>query len=271
MGEIYKITCIPNGKLYIGQTTQGTNKRWKQHVRGDNVRTSHISAAIKKYNKQNFKVEVIHVTSMIHELDDLEKYYISYYKSLTPNGYNICPGGVSFRDHYSTCKKQIIVWNEKDKIDMDFDSYNKAAIKFKLHARSIARGCKTGFSVGEKDGIKYYARYPGTPQVIKERKRDIRKILNNKQCEEIHKMYIEKTMNQYELAEYFEISQPLVHKIVNGNYEKKRHEIKVQKRLTKQEREDIKFFYNLGIFTTQQEIAYFYDTSPRTVRRIINN
>lgn len=30
-GEIYCLTCSASGKKYIGQTTQTSEKRWKQH------------------------------------------------------------------------------------------------------------------------------------------------------------------------------------------------------------------------------------------------
>lgn len=86
---IYKITNLINNKVYIGQSID-IEKRLKKHKYSyDNF---HIHRAIQKYGKDNFSYEIIEECSQ-DALDEKEKYWITYYNSLEPNGYNMVPGG----------------------------------------------------------------------------------------------------------------------------------------------------------------------------------
>lgn len=61
--------------------------------------------AIRKYGEENFEVEVVEEVERTL-LDSKEKYYIEYYNSLTPNGYNISKGGQLNKksvDDFSVC------------------------------------------------------------------------------------------------------------------------------------------------------------------------
>lgn len=91
MGIIYKIENVLNKKCYIGQTTRDLEKRWKEHCNKKN-RCIALNNAINKYEEHNFTIYIIH-TAPNEELDDLEKYYISKFNSLSPNGYNLETGG----------------------------------------------------------------------------------------------------------------------------------------------------------------------------------
>ncbi len=55
-GLIYLITCLVNGKKYVGQTTKTVEKRFKEHVRR---KKSLISKAIHEFGVENFTVEVL--------------------------------------------------------------------------------------------------------------------------------------------------------------------------------------------------------------------
>ena len=46
--------------------------------------------AIEKYGKENFDFQVL---GWFEDYNEKEKFYIKYYNSLTPNGYNISQGG----------------------------------------------------------------------------------------------------------------------------------------------------------------------------------
>ena len=102
-GYIYKYT-YPNGKVYIGQTTTSVEKRWKEHVSNSkSLRSKMIGdAAIKKFGKENIKIEVLEEvevdetkpTLLVEKLNQLEKKYISKYESSDiKKGYNILLGG----------------------------------------------------------------------------------------------------------------------------------------------------------------------------------
>ena len=92
---IYKITNNINSKVYIGQTVQSLDKRWKRHTWYStlNRNAMAITNAIKKYGKENFKIEIIDEASDIIELNEKEVFYIKKMKSLSPNGYNLTTGG----------------------------------------------------------------------------------------------------------------------------------------------------------------------------------
>ena len=58
---IYKITNIQNGKMYIGQTINSLEDRWKRHQSDalNNVIDTHFARAIRYYGVDNFITEII--------------------------------------------------------------------------------------------------------------------------------------------------------------------------------------------------------------------
>ena len=87
-GYIYKTTNLLNGKIYIGQK-KSTHLVESYLGSGDL-----ISRAIKKYGKENFKLELLEYCKDKSDLDKKEKYYIDLFKSQDINiGYNIADGG----------------------------------------------------------------------------------------------------------------------------------------------------------------------------------
>lgn len=99
MCGIYKITNKINGKIYIGQA-KNICTRWNEHYllsRNEDLNhikndTSIIHQAIRKYHIENFTFEIVTLCDK-DDLNDEERYFISYYNSLVPNGYNIVDGG----------------------------------------------------------------------------------------------------------------------------------------------------------------------------------
>ena len=91
---IYKITNKINGKVYIGQTINTLNRRWKQHCQTTQCYCRLLHNAIAKYGKENFTVEQIDVACDRDELDQKEIYWIKHYDSMNPKkGYNLLGGG----------------------------------------------------------------------------------------------------------------------------------------------------------------------------------
>lgn len=88
---IYKISNKINDKLYIGQTSKTIEERFKEHCK-INPRCI-ITLAIKKHGKKNFSIEIIEECPSIEDTNEREKYWIKYYDSLSPNGYNLTTGG----------------------------------------------------------------------------------------------------------------------------------------------------------------------------------
>jgi group I intron endonuclease len=104
---IYKVTNKLNGKLYVGQTVQKLEHRWRDHIRGDNGKNtqSYLYRALQKHGKDNFTVEQIDTASTIEGLNVLEEFYIKKLNTLAPNGYNLLPGGENRRQHEDTKEK----------------------------------------------------------------------------------------------------------------------------------------------------------------------
>lgn len=92
--QIYKITNLVNGKIYIGQTINSLQSRLKAHCY-KNSDCPKLSNAIQKYGKENFIIEQIAVTftGTMEELNALETMWILLLEARGPNGYNISPGG----------------------------------------------------------------------------------------------------------------------------------------------------------------------------------
>lgn len=87
VGTIYLIINKVNGHKYIGQTTQGMNKRWKQHI-DEALRLSDkpLHRAMRKHGNHNFMIREICECNE-NELDEKEEYYIKEYNTST-EGYN---------------------------------------------------------------------------------------------------------------------------------------------------------------------------------------
>lgn len=89
---IYKIECLVNGKVYIGQSINikqrcGAHFSNLKNNRHDNIR---LQRAYNKYGKDNFIFEIIEECNT--NLDDVEKYWICYFDSFN-NGFNLTEGG----------------------------------------------------------------------------------------------------------------------------------------------------------------------------------
>jgi group I intron endonuclease len=82
---IYCVTNRLNNKKYIGQTSRSLEERFREHIiQRDNCRG--ISGAIRKYGKENFKIEQIDTASSIEELNEREIYWIKRLNTKVPIG-----------------------------------------------------------------------------------------------------------------------------------------------------------------------------------------
>lgn len=90
---VYKIQNKLNGLVYIGKTTVKALRRWANHLTTAKSSTTHIGRSLNKYGKDAFTFEVIDIAENELSLSSKESFYISYYNSLSPNGYNLTTGG----------------------------------------------------------------------------------------------------------------------------------------------------------------------------------
>ena len=93
--SIYIIKNRINRKVYIGQTCQNVEERFRQHKKPSTFKlrgTYKIYNAMKKYGVENFYIETLEANIMPEKINEREIYYISKYDSYN-NGYNSTPGG----------------------------------------------------------------------------------------------------------------------------------------------------------------------------------
>lgn len=88
---IYLITNLVNSKRYVGLTTNTLDKRWRAHCYQSANRMM-IDRSIRKYGKENFKIEQIDVCHSIDELNEKEKYWAYKLDTFYPIGYNLKAG-----------------------------------------------------------------------------------------------------------------------------------------------------------------------------------
>lgn len=93
--EIYVIKNKVNNKVYVGATSQGSAKRFKQHVWkaiGGSEYAFH--KAIREFGADSFEVETLEYVDTVEELKAREKYWIIQLRSKNPEyGYNGDDGG----------------------------------------------------------------------------------------------------------------------------------------------------------------------------------
>jgi group I intron endonuclease len=94
---IYKIENKINGKIYIGQTKRNLSKRISEHIGKDKM--SIIGKALIKYGLQSFIVSIIDYAKNGETLSEKEKYWIKFYNSIAPDGYNLTEGGEGTKGH----------------------------------------------------------------------------------------------------------------------------------------------------------------------------
>lgn len=98
-GIIYLIIHKASGKGYVGLTIQTLERRWQYHLEqasaGHIKGTESLHAALRKYGPDAFEIRQIDQGTTKQDLEKKERHWIGKLGTLTPQGYNISPGGVS--------------------------------------------------------------------------------------------------------------------------------------------------------------------------------
>jgi group I intron endonuclease len=154
--EIYKITNLSSGKIYVGQAVShilnhkryrpyGFEGRFRCHISeafSTKKNQSHyLNNSIRKNGVNDFVVELLEYCEL-EKADEREIYFIQFLKTLYPNGYNLKNGGNIFT-HSDESKKRvsngvISYFKEKKeerfkdvkKIDNDIEKYIKPLNKY---------------------------------------------------------------------------------------------------------------------------------------------
>lgn len=120
---VYKITNICNNKSYIGKTIMRFSKRISWHrcqlKKGLHPNT-YLQKSWDKYGEENFSFTILYKIEISNinkenkkDIDSLIKereiYFIKFYKSIIPMGYNVTPGGDgNIGDYVSKESRKII-------------------------------------------------------------------------------------------------------------------------------------------------------------------
>jgi len=91
---VYVIRNQVNGKVYVGQTTQSLESRWRHHCWTSTLVAAKmpISRAIAKYGKENFTIAVIRRCRSQRSLDSSELSFAKKLRAFVPHGYNLRAG-----------------------------------------------------------------------------------------------------------------------------------------------------------------------------------
>lgn len=90
--DIYIIRNDINDKVYIGQSVNA-EERFAKHCSDSKLKRDNmiIHEAMRKYGTEHFSLEILE--SQVSDFNAREIYWIEYYNSIQPNGYNINIGG----------------------------------------------------------------------------------------------------------------------------------------------------------------------------------
>jgi hypothetical protein len=174
-GIIYKISS-PSGKVYVGQTIRSFEKRMQQHKQDSSCCTL-IKRAIDKYGGE-MRYEIIEENVPYEQLDEREIYWISYFNSLAPNGYNCTTGGQYTKEYSQELKDRMRDIKNTQKIEKD--GYMGYVSKvYNLFYPKVRQGGKTirisygGFQTEEEvvEVLKEYTKDPDNFTVVNNRTR----------------------------------------------------------------------------------------------------
>src|SRR5208283_4314746 len=93
---IYKITNSINNKAYVGQCQTSLNERWRHHKTDAYRFDGYFQRAIRKYDTECWKFEILEEVEDINLLNEAEMKWIEYYDTFNRDkGYNSTNGGVN--------------------------------------------------------------------------------------------------------------------------------------------------------------------------------
>ena len=133
---IYKITNKINNKVYIGQSIN-MEQRWKKHQNSKDDFLIH--KAINKYNIVNFEFTILEECPQ-SDLDEKERYWINYYNSQAPNGYNMIDGGSNGAGLAKG--KKVLQYDLKGNFIKEYSSAHQAELETGINYSSICACCR---------------------------------------------------------------------------------------------------------------------------------
>ena len=161
MAKKYIVYChiFPNGKRYVGITSQKPSERWR-NGRGYKG-SSAVYNAIKKYGWHNIEHRILYEGLSKKEAEKMEIKLIKEWDTLSPNGYNLCEGGNLVTGHKVSdeTKKHLRKINLGKKYSNEVKKKQTISHSEKiicLDTGKIYNGCREAARLtgGDKDGIR---------------------------------------------------------------------------------------------------------------------
>lgn len=202
---IYKTTNLINNKFYIGQHC--TNNIDDGYIGSGNI----LKKAISKYGKDNFEREIIEYCNSYDELNEREKYWISFYNGVELDEcYNILEGGNG--GSVANCQKT------KDKIANTLREYysTEEMRTFLSESRKIAMN-KPEVKEKVKEGYKLFRESDEYRLYLENMKKSLSEYANS---EEGNQKYIEKGKITWEYHR-----ELLTEKMIGNEYCAKTYEV----------------------------------------------
>lgn len=94
--QAYLITCLVNGRRYVGITSRTLKERWAEHEYSSRVgqpKGMVLSRAIAKHGLENFTIEAICSARTWEDICEAETVLIAQWGTRAPKGYNVRAGG----------------------------------------------------------------------------------------------------------------------------------------------------------------------------------
>lgn len=233
---IYKATNLINNKMYIGKTVQElwARKSHHKHCALKNKRDTIFYRAIKKHGWDNFAWEIIDTANTIEELDEKEKYWISFYGSHGINGYNATDGGegtvgYNFTDETKNKISQTRLKNldtyehiklnseivKEIKILLMSELYTQKEIAEKFNVkRNVINSikCMVRWAHVYVEGFEEWSKNTSGHSIrIKKQSK-----LNEEKVKEVKKLLNEKKLTHKEIAKIFNVTVYTIDNIKNG-------------------------------------------------------
>lgn len=97
---VYKISNTVNERLYVGLTTNGLEKRWREHRCAANINVDKpLYRAMRLHGIDKFKIDLLYEAPSIEDMREAELRYIAELKThVNDGGYNLTDHGYQYGD-----------------------------------------------------------------------------------------------------------------------------------------------------------------------------
>ena len=201
--DIYIIRNEVNGKVYIGQTFN-IKHRWEQYESAYRKKDGKqlIVRAMLKYGIEKFHMGALE--RAVENYDEREKYWIKFFNSLVPNGYNIAVGGKGSgagSDNPNAFFTEAEAEQIRQEIKYSTDGFGRIAKK---------HNCNPGLISSINTGGAYFSLEENYPLRFSRKKREIIKQV-------IYALKYEHDKSICQISREFDIEMSVVHDINTGN------------------------------------------------------